>query len=199
MEFRLTYEGPLYGASNGNTRASHKHDIRRVFHRQLRQFWQVHPFLRNAPWRKRLEGHVFPTKRWHDHLAEQWRQLDYTFIPLVSHDLSLICGLDILFMRPGTPGEILRSGDIDNRLKTLFDALRMPANKDELGGNNVPTADETPFYCLLTDDKLVAHVSVETDILLEPTKPDADDNDCRLVIRVKLKPFDIGWDNLNFS
>jgi hypothetical protein len=35
MEFRLTYEGLLLGASRNNTRASHKHEIRRVLHHQL--------------------------------------------------------------------------------------------------------------------------------------------------------------------
>jgi hypothetical protein len=49
VEFRLTYEGPLYAASNsGPRRPRHKHEIRRVFHKQLRTFWGGHPFLKNA-------------------------------------------------------------------------------------------------------------------------------------------------------
>ena len=34
MEFRLTYEGVLMGASKSSTRAKHKHEIRCVFHAQ---------------------------------------------------------------------------------------------------------------------------------------------------------------------
>src|SRR3990170_447020 len=45
MEFRLTYEGQLLGASRSNTRAEHKHEIRKVFHRQLRQLWTISPHL----------------------------------------------------------------------------------------------------------------------------------------------------------
>ena len=37
MEFRLTYEGTLLGASKNNTRAKHKHEIRKIFHKQLRE------------------------------------------------------------------------------------------------------------------------------------------------------------------
>ena len=93
----------------------------------------------------------------------------------------------------------MASGDIDNRLKTIFDALRMPVSKEELGGYETPEADETPFYCLLTDDKLISRVSVETDTLLQPTSPQAGDNDARLIIAVKVKPVDVGWDNISFG
>lgn len=97
------------------------------------------------------------------------------------------------------PGEIMSSGDIDNRLKTLFDAMRLPDTKEELGGNDAPLEDEKPFFCLLSDDKLISRVSVETDTLLQPTSPDAGDNDARLVISVKLRPVDVGWDNISFG
>ncbi|MDB5472820.1 MAG: hypothetical protein JWP99_123 [Devosia sp.] len=95
----------------------------------------------------------------------------------------------------------MQSGDIDNRLKTLFDALRMPDSKEELGGYDKPGEDEAPFYCLMTDDKLITKIAVETDRLLEPTAADREnnDNDSRLVITVRLKPYDMNWDNLNFS
>jgi hypothetical protein len=97
------------------------------------------------------------------------------------------------------PGEVMASGDIDNRLKTIFDALRMPATKEELGGYGTPAEDKTPFYCLLSDDKLISRVSVETDTLLQPTSPEAGNNDARLVIAIKLRPVDVGWDNISFG
>ena len=201
MEFRLTYEGPLYAASNsGSRRAKHKHEIRKAFHRQLRALWQGHPFLKQAivvdpQYGARVAGR----KLLREELADKYARCGYSFVPLVTPDLSISCRLDILCLRPGRPGEIIQSGDLDNRIKTLFDALRIPENRDELAGYTEPQEDENPFFCLLSDDRLIGHVSLETDFLLAPTSPDADANDVRLIIRVELRPEVIGWHNINFG
>jgi hypothetical protein len=47
VEFRLIYDGPLYGAGRNETRSSHKHNIRRSFHRQLQRLWNITPNLRD--------------------------------------------------------------------------------------------------------------------------------------------------------
>src|SRR5206468_1768300 len=98
-----------------------------------------------------------------------------------------------------SPGTVIESGDIDNRLKTLFDALRIPNNADETKGYPTPSADETPFYCLLADDKLISKVSVETDILLEPSSEGVGENDVRLIITVSLRPYQMTWTNVVLS
>src|SRR5438105_10912291 len=103
--------------------------------------------------------------------------------------LELICSIDILLLRPDPPGKVLVSGDIDNRLKTLFDALRLPKGAQELVGYDKPEVDEKPFFCLLEDDSLITHVSVETDVLLQPTGTRFDINDTRIVIAVRLRPY----------
>ena len=62
-------------------------------------------------------------------------------------------------------------GDLDNRLKTLFDGLRRPISPNEIPAGAAPLDDEKPFHCLLSDDALVSHVNVETrqiSGLLEP-------------------------------
>jgi hypothetical protein len=47
--------------------------------------------------------------------------------------------LKITLLRPEEPGAIiLQSGDIDNRLKTLFDALSVPAQPNQLPKNDAP-------------------------------------------------------------
>jgi hypothetical protein len=199
MEFRLTYEGTLLGSSSGSPRAKHKHEIRQVFHKQLRRFWDIHPYLREAFRSRRREGRVFPEVKLRDYLAQQYEMFGYNFVPLVTPNLDLICAIDVLFLRPSRPGELMQSGDLDARLKTLFDALRMPENKRELGGYDKPSEDEKPFYCLLSNDKLISHTSVETDTLLQPTSEDANQNDARLVIAIRLKPYDVGWDNISFG
>lgn len=199
MEFRLTYEGRLLGASRSDTRSAHKHDIRRAFHKQLRRYWEIHPYLNEATHSDPRMGQINPPKLLRHHLAEEYARCGYNFVPLVVPWLSLICSIDVLFLRPSLPGEAMSSGDLDNRLKTIFDALRIPENQSELGGYDQPTEDEQPFYCLLSDDKLISHVSVETDTLLQPTGLQEDANDARLIVAVKLRPFNLGWHNINFG
>jgi hypothetical protein len=77
--------------------------------------------------------------------------------------------------------------------------MKMPGNTSELGGYDTPDGSEKPFYCLLEDDKLISHVSVETDTLLEPTGEQFDTNDSRLIISAKIRPYNITWGNLNFG
>jgi len=110
----------------------------------------------------------------------------------------LLCAIHILFLRLDEPGAVLSSGDLDNRLKTIFDALRLPRDKVEAGGYD-PDEDEDPFFCLLEDDSLINHASVEADTLLQPTGEVLDRNDSRLVITVKLTPYRVTMDNLAFG
>ena len=61
-----------------------------------------------------------------------------------------------------------QGGDLDNRLKTLLDALRAPKVLAEVPEHAQPSADESPFLCLLEDDALIDGLSVTTDRLLRP-------------------------------
>jgi hypothetical protein len=196
VEFHLTYEGRLLGASE----AKHKHAIRKVFHRQVRRLWDTHPYLITAKFGK-WDGaeHVPADTLMRDGLAMLYPMGNYHFVPLVTQRLFLTCSLDILFLRSDPPGSVLQSGDIDNRLKTLFDALRKPTNTAELGGHLVPEECENPFFCLLEDDKLISHVSVVTDQLFEPTGSTFDTNDARLVIKVGIRPYYLMWGNVGFG
>jgi hypothetical protein len=214
MEFRLTYAGPLLGSSRNNTRADHKHAIRKAFHRQLRTLWETYVPLRYAVPRRyqRLSHSHERTTTYEgtlaDYLASIYRRGDYRFVPMVREELSLVCSLHVLFLRPDRPGAIVKSGDIDNRLKTLFDALRMPMSDEEMTGHLKPKDGEDPFYVLMEDDKLFTHVAIETDMLLEPIMRPSDPmeiedsdhkkNDARLVITVKIRPFDANPSNAVF-
>jgi hypothetical protein len=182
MEFRLTYEGPLYADKFGKPRAKHKHDIRRVFHKQLRGLWDHHPVLKGF---KDVRPHTLGGKSIYEDLADKFHQDGYRFLPLVTRGNSLLCRIQILMLRPGEPGGVLSAGDIDNRLKTLFDALRKPSGTGELAGA-IPEADEDPFFCLLEDDKFITHAAVETDSLLKPVTGDAM---VQLVIKVRVRSY----------
>jgi hypothetical protein len=205
MEFKLTYEGELLGASKSNTRAAHKHQIRRKFHPQLKRLWEVTEFLGSrtvdrpdTPVGKKHCGapeFQMPMSEW---LGDQFERCGYRFCPLATEMMSLSCQLRILFLRPESPGQIVNSGDIDGRIKTIFDALKTPKKLDEMGGEPGPREGENPFYTLLEDDKLIANLSLETATLLQPIGDTFEVNDCRLVISVKLWPTRVAIGNMDF-
>src|SRR6266404_999995 len=75
-----------------------------------------------------------------------------------------------------------QGGDLDNRVKTLFDALRLPEDGEM---HCWKAGDPEPFYCLLENDSLISDFSVETGRLL--TKPQSNANEVSLVIKVTVK------------
>jgi len=86
------------------------------------------------------------------------------FIPIIRHSLHLACAVDILFLRHEEPLTLMKNGgDLDGRLKTLFDALKMSNPKDRYVGLP-PTAD--PLYVVLEDDDLISDFSVKSGRLL---------------------------------
>lgn len=209
MEFRLTYQGLLLSTQRDplthqrDANADHKHEIRRVFHRQLKRLWEVTPFLRTG--QRSGPGLILDetgpdVNAYYDVASIASRSPRYSnfrFVPLVRAELALICGIDVLFLRPHPPGEVIQSGDIDNRLKTLFDALRLPAGNERYE-NRAADGDELPyFFCLLDDDRLITKFSVETDQLLETEGSNL--NEVMLVITVRLRPYDVGLHNLQFA
>jgi len=88
---------------------------------------------------------------------------------------------------------------MDNRLKTLFDALALPCHASQLGKYTVPSDGEVPFFCLLEDDSVITKASVETDTLLEEVSAPPDPNDCRLVITVRIRPARVKATNVGFA
>ena len=208
VKFRLIYDGPLQPSQrdpeNGQEDpiSAHKHKIRKCFHGQLKELWRTNPFLsahkvKGAGYMNHIPGagpHFAPSPEelvpLHDAVSDHYVENGYKFLPLVRDQWFLHCSLDILFLRRDIPGGIIQAGDIDNRIKTLIDALRKPANALELQGNETPGDDEEPFYCLLEDDKQVSELAVEADTLLDPNSLDeADNRRVRLVISVEVKPY----------
>jgi hypothetical protein len=130
--------------------------------------------------------------RWRDELPQTGDQGDYKlmerrgslrFLPLVSSRNHLLARLDILLLRPAPPGDLLNhGGDLDNRLKTFLDALRVPTGS-EIPNDYAPAEAEDPFDCLLSADYLVSSVSMECDRLL---RPGANANDVLIVAKVTI-------------
>ena len=164
VKFRLLFEGeirPRRGAS-----LQEIHAIRRRLHPQIKRLWHHPPFSDAA-------------EEWLKELAPEGKETSYAritavgerkYAPLIAADMA--AELDITFLRQQPPGQLIgEGGDIDNRLKTLFDAFRMPTKSEvrDLGGET--QGDEEPLHCLLKDDSLIHRVNVETDRLLKDASP----------------------------
>ncbi|RNC64335.1 MAG: hypothetical protein ED859_18580 [Desulfuromonadales bacterium] len=186
MEFNLFYRGSL--RSNGSPQ--HKQEIRRALHSQLKQLWELEPLKGSK------SSFIGPAEDGHQDINLLEQVGAFTFAPLISSRLALAASLRITLLRPEEPGTIiLQSGDIDNRLKTLFDALSVPAHANQLPGGDSPSGDETPLYCLLQDDRLISSVSVDTDRLLEQG---VDKNEVVLIIHVRTKVMRHIWAAIPF-
>lgn len=207
VQFRLIYRGPLHPVSSGKggTRKKEKHAIRKQFHHQLKELWEQNVFLRKL-------GHSVLTVQHGDGpshtqtqleiLANNWNEFGYRFVPLVSKKFGLACSIDVLFLRRDSPGNLIQSsgrgaGDLDNRITTLFDALRKPENAEEIDGFP-PEADEDPFYCLMETDRLVTDVSVTTDRLLLPMESGMGIHDVLLIVFVKTSIVDFNKTYIEF-
>ncbi len=185
MRFTLNYRGPLRGS--GGRAAANKHEVRRALHPQLRELWTHEPLRHRAhEW---LAADPDPDASAGDALREVG---GHVFAVLVQAKLKLVVELDILLLRPEDPGAIVQRADIDNRLKTLFDALRRPVLAQEIPENWDPEAAEQPLHCLLDDDRLISRVNVDTDRLLAPLSPEEVD----LTIRVHVRALSPTWNSV---
>jgi hypothetical protein len=184
MEFRLVYKGIL--SSNGFKEEKQK--IRKEIHAQLKKLWNQEPLI-NAD--KELIGDKEPD----DDSRRIWGVGNhiknigtFKFVPLISRATKWIAELDILFLSQEEAGQMIKNnGDIDNRLKTLFDALRTPQSENEVPKGDSPTDDEKPFFCLLEDDKLITKVSVTVDQLLNPPFMSPNNKELLVIIKVNTK------------
>lgn len=178
MEFTLFYQGTLKSANS--VKARDKHEIRKHFHKQLKVLWSEPPL-------KGLEKYQLSETTpagYEKEFCFEKKVGNFQFVPLIRQNLDLIAEIDILLLRSEPLGGIVNnSGDIDNRLKTLFDGLRCPSDEQQIKGIE-PDENEKPFYCLLEDDKLITRVSVTTKRLLDS---DLGKDEVKLILSIFLK------------
>lgn len=221
MRFRLIYEGELKASQKDpldkqiDKLAEHKQSIRKKFHHQLRHLWKTNWFLSTH---KVFAGDYGVSQsasdtaaRWGaspndmipllEAVADNHYENGYRFVPLVRKNWRLMCSLEILFLRRDPPGSVVHAGDLDNRIKTLIDAFRMPKNPNELRGNERPLPEEDPFFCLLEDDELITGLTVESDRLLAPPtgNKDEDRRQVCIVVTADVRPYDVTTFNLSFA
>ena len=193
MKFALTFDGEL--RANGNIKA--KWNIRKEFHPQLAELWRLHPATQAIMRRPLVPQHspYMPMVRHHSvdpipqnvvptpniDLCEVVGVGGRKFLPLVREKIGLRCSLNILFLRKEEPGRVYQGGDMDNRLKTLFDALGVP-NKEQIVDD--PTLDD-PIYCLVEDDALITALNIKTERLL--SRPNSSPHEVHLVVEVDVR------------
>jgi hypothetical protein len=204
VEFDLKYRGPLHAATSSNKRVPEKHQIRQSVREQLEVLWRkdarfggIDPGMLQQG---KMKGGRFDVNRpingpadWFYHHGVAGIQ----FVPLITHIREARCRLSIRLFRRQPPGEIIsKDGDLDNRLKTLFDALRMPHNVDELP-QGIPLGP-SPFLCLLDDDALITKVGIETFGLLTPPGAGEDADYVELDIGVEVVPVTPMWGTIDW-
>ena len=182
MKFRLHYRGRL--KSNGSS--GDKQQLRREFHPQLADLWSRSPLVHQA------EQFLSPHNR---EMCVVRNVGDWMFSAVVSKTHHLVADLDIVLMRPEEPGSLVtQGGDIDNRLKTLLDALTIPK------GNQIPVSDtqspdESSLHCLFEDDNLITGLNVRVDRLLGSQDP----SEVLIVIHVDISATKGTFKNLELS
>ncbi len=192
MDVHLSYAGELLSANRSDGKVAAKGKLRRHFSDQL---WEL-AIQEDRLWPEVLAANkgvargsrLIPA----DPALENGPVLGVTFgnclyAPLVSEKRQLVCHLDVTLLQRRQPGAILQGGDLDNRLKTLFEALRVPQNENEVIPRPKDSMEPNWFVlCLLEDDALITRLTIRTDRLLEPRKDDESTNHVRLNVTASL-------------
>lgn len=194
MEFTLYYRGPLKAASTKNKRKPEKHALRKHFHGQLRELWNQTPLNDHREFLAPSHTPITGIRSDADDIVFMGEDADqslicevgeFQFAPTVSDRLHMVADLTKTLLRPEPPGRIVtQGGDIDNRLKTLLDALKVPRQPDDLPDAAAPSEGESPFFCLVSDDNLITNLDIKTDRLLDPS---AEASEVVLLIHVRTR------------
>lgn len=206
MKFTLTFDGEL--PSNGKPKK--KWNIRKALHPQLAELWRIDPALQRVARDSHIPAkrgviqsgqhhtldtgdppfQLFPADMPLINLLEPIEIGGRAFLPLVRNSYALTCGLKILFLRKEPPGKVYQGGDMDNRIKTLLDALSVPPHPEHVIQDD---SFQGSIFCLMEDDGLMTRLDVETHRLL--SAPDSSAHEVRLIIEVDVRVTQPRWYN----
>lgn len=193
----LVYRGSLPACQPNDQKSDAKQRIRLKFSGQLEQHWLTTPVLKE-PYELDLvaTGHLKHRQITPEAPYEMYPQccvseFGYRIFPLVCRYNGLIAEIEMQVLRRSDPGGILNGiADIDNQLKVIFDALRMPLAENELPGNMRGSGSlNDRLFCLLEDDSLITRLLVDTDRLHTPQDdPDEPKDYAEVNIKVVVRP-----------
>ncbi|SMQ85562.1 hypothetical protein SAMN06295905_2849 [Devosia lucknowensis] len=180
MEIVLTYRGRI------PSKASNKSaiwDMRKSFNHQLRKLWGKEPFDVLKKW----EDSNF-TAGGAEFRIHQGEQL---FVPLYGNLIGVGVDLDIRLLA-GMPTQkaVLSSGDLDNRIKRIIDALQAPAQVGEHIDGLEPNGR---WHCLVDNDSAVVGLSAKLGAFLDGGDP----SESFATIIVRPVPLRVTWANMS--
>lgn len=119
--------------------------MRRSFSAQLEKVWGKAPFETLKEWEDTAFAAGAP--KFTRAVSGQ------TFVPLYGRDVGVGVDLDITLLT-GMPVRkaVISAGDLDNRVKRIIDALRVPNGQGEMSHKLSPGGR---YYCLMEDDDAV--------------------------------------------
>jgi hypothetical protein len=187
VEFYVQYEGrlPSQNSKDKENRRVETHRIRRHFHSQLLRLWNDRfSALTNLPPRG-TPGINEHRRRFLEDKSASVRDTEFLVFPIVTKAEHLVCALDITLYRHDKPGSFVGpSGDLDNRLKVLFDAMTIP-NASQLDGL-APEQGERPLFCLLEDDALIVDLRIKAVQLWTTVDSNEEKRDFKVAVNVKV-------------
>lgn len=144
MDYKFFYRGNI--PSNGNSKQ--KGNIREILNPQIKKVWDVEAY--KTLLNKRKSSNKF------DSMCVTTSGAKY--LPLISSETKLYCHLEIEYYTKNEMRFVFADGDIDNRVKTLFDGLRAPSSPQEKTYEN----NNDIYYTMLEDDKLIKGLSIKS-------------------------------------
>jgi len=179
MKFTLVFQGRL-PASGNKSKTKDVAEIRAKLSPQMETLWNTHKALEEMRGAAHVRDPADPLNFIPLFGALQVGESTYT--PLVRSSLHLACDLNILFLRQEDPGSLIsQGGDIDGRIKTLLDALRMPSADEDRAAGVVGMNQ----HVVMENDALVTSLKVDTERLLFPQT--THQHEVHLVIEVGIR------------
>ena len=161
VEITLKHDGGIPASQDDNRHSDFKQSLRVEFSRQLRRLWRQGLLKEFYEAGLPVVSHTQP-RQWccvpddpDKHPFFRVQVCGFSAIPMVSWHNMLGCDLDFSFL--GDERGII---DLDNQIKTVFDALRMPHQPNEVPGHMFGKGDD--LFCLLEDDAIVKRFCVES-------------------------------------
>ena len=149
MRFTLSYKGVIPTKEYNKL----KHDIRLEFDKQLMNLLKIPPLKKHPEWFKM----PYP--------EELYKKVgNNDFIHLVTNKLNMFVNLKIQIYSKYRNRSFK---DIDNKLKIIFDALQVPREKKNIPSSWNSKLNDRPILCLLSDDRLIYSLKVDTDYILD--------------------------------
>lgn len=177
MKFTLTYQGALPPSG----RPPIKFQIRRSLSPQVKALWEREEFARS-----RAEGN--------ESNRQSTTVSGRVYRPLIIRNRHVEIDLSVLLLRRDHPASLVFSGgDIDNRIKTLFDALQPPQSVQESGEVDARDGDDRQdLFTLVEDDRIITGLAVQSERWLSPGDPE----EVLVVLGVSLKITKATYENL---